>query len=202
MARLTIAKTAWSIAYGLGRDRADAPLVRPFLDRTVRRFTCLPIGVLLASVGVVSWHGCASRGDMPICGAVGWGTTPPPQPRRQAEQALPQPWSRGHVSRMRETGTGAGASCFLEGLRRSASRSRAREPGACGHPEIRDDRALDQPEGHGLIAGEAGDEVGRLGSSEATAVTGCTRFGGGALAGWRELADRIGCDGAMRYRSG
>ena len=48
-----------------------------------------------------------------------------------------EPWARAQVSERCETGTGARASCSLEGLRRPASRSRTREPGASGLPEIR-----------------------------------------------------------------
>ena len=36
-------------------------LSQPFLTRTLRRFTCLPIGSPLASVGVVSWRCRTSR---------------------------------------------------------------------------------------------------------------------------------------------
>jgi hypothetical protein len=68
-----------------------------------------------------------------------------------------------------------------------------REPGVRGHPEM----VAHQINGARLFAGGSGDGVGRLGSGETTAITRCTRFGSSDLAGWRELADRIGCDGAM-----
>jgi hypothetical protein len=168
-------------------------LSQPFLTRTVRRFTCLPRSSLLVTVGVASWRRRAVRRWYAGRRRCGVGNHSPRQPYRPARQASPEPRARTQVSQLSETGTGARASCSLEGLRWPASRSRTGEPGACGRPQM----VAHQINGARLFAGGTGDTVGRLGSGEATAVTRCTRFGSGALAGWREHADRIGCDGTV-----
>ncbi len=108
-------------------------LSQPFLTRTVRRFTCLPLGSPLGSVGVASWRCRTSRRRHAGMRCLGMGD----HPAAAAGQASPESWARAQVSLRCETGTGARASCSLEGLRRPASRSGTGEPGVRGLPEIR-----------------------------------------------------------------
>ena len=83
-------------------------------------------------------HGATPRaGCTPVGSVVGRVSVLSRQPKRLVGQVSPEPGARTPVSLSCETGSGARASCSLEGLHRPASRSMSRsdEPGARGRPE-------------------------------------------------------------------